>query len=199
MDSPSPRVYAHWHGDELVLVGIFAFSQLAVMVSHSADGGLMARVLGWLGYRVVRGSSTRNGAAGLKGLIGLVRKDGLCAALAVDGPRGPVFEVKGGILKLAQQTGCLVIPGAVAASARFVFKRAWNRCFMPLPFAKCAVVYGTPFLVSPGATDQELENERLRLQCEMVHLKVEAESYFKREPTDLLFKASLKATVSVGA
>src|SRR5262245_36237552 len=84
-------VCAHWHGDELLLVGRFNLRPMAVMGSRSRDGELMKRILEWFGFTVVRGSSTRGGAGGLKGLIDSVLKRNLHASLAVDGPRGPVF------------------------------------------------------------------------------------------------------------
>jgi len=59
---PEPCLFAHWHGDELVLVGYYAHRRLAVLSSLSKDGSLMARVLELLGYQVFRGSSSRGGA-----------------------------------------------------------------------------------------------------------------------------------------
>jgi lysophospholipid acyltransferase (LPLAT)-like uncharacterized protein len=170
----SPTIFAHWHGDELLLIGAFAGRGLAVMSSWSRDGSLMTRVLTRLGYRVSRGSSTRGGGAGLKGLIDAV-KEGADAALAVDGPRGPIHEVKPGILKLAQITGCAIVPGGCAARRRYVFKKAWNKCYLPLPFSRCAIVFGQPVRIAPDATDEELETLRQNLQEQMLNLSAEAE------------------------
>ncbi len=101
----------HWHGDELLLVSAFAGKKIAVMSSWSRDGTLMTLVLRWLGYKVSRGSSNKGGCAGLKGLVDAM-KGGGAASLAVDGPRGPLHRVKPGVLKLAQLTGCPIVPVA---------------------------------------------------------------------------------------
>lgn len=170
----TPTVYAHWHGDELLLVGAFAGQGMAVMSSWSRDGSLMTRVLTRLGYRVSRGSSTKGGTAGLKGLIDAVR-EGADASLAVDGPRGPLHQVKPGILKLAQLTGCAIMPGGCAARRRYIFKKAWNKCYLPLPFSRCAIVYGRPMRVEPDATDEEIELSRQKLQEQLLNLSAEAE------------------------
>lgn len=175
-----PRIWAHYHGDELLLVGRYAFRGLSVMASRSRDGELMGRALQWLGYRVVRGSSSRGGAGGLKGLIDCVLKEGRDADLAVDGPRGPVYRVKPGVLLLAQATGAMLVPGAAAASRRFVFKKAWNRCYFPLPFSRCVIVYGEPFRVPKDLTDAEFEALRLDLEARLLELKREAEGRFAR-------------------
>lgn len=173
-------IYAHWHGDELVLVGAFQRRGQAIMASRSKDGELMKRVLLRLGFRVVRGSSTRGGAGGLKGLIDLVNKDGAEASLAVDGPRGPLYKVKPGVIKLAQQTGCPIIAGGTAAEKRFIFKKAWNKTYLPLPFSKCVIMYGNPFSVPRDADEAQLEILRQELEVIMHGLKRDAEKHFDR-------------------
>jgi len=177
----TPRLYAHWHGDELLLVGSAIGRRMVIMVSRSKDGELMRRLAQWLGFHVVRGSSTRGGAGGLKGMIDAVIKEKYDASVAVDGPRGPIYKVKPGVLKLAQQTGCPIIPAASAASRRHIFKKAWNRCYLPLPFSKCVVVYGEPIEVPSGITDAQFEALRLTVEGAMLSLKIEAEAYFKRK------------------
>lgn len=170
-----PTLYAHWHGDELLMVGGYVGSGMAVMASRSRDGELMGRVLTGLGYRVVRGSSSRGGAGGLKGLIDAVRKEGRIASLAVDGPRGPIYQVKPGILKLAQETGFPVVAAASAASCRFVFKKAWNRCYLPYPFSRCVIVYGEPKVVPKEASQQDFIGLARALEQELKQLRDEAE------------------------
>lgn len=177
-----PRVFAHWHGDELLLVGAYRRQNMTVMASRSKDGELMKRLLEWLGYVVVRGSSSRGGAGGLKGLIDSVRRGHRDASLAVDGPRGPVYQVKPGILKLAQQTGAELIPGAAAASRRFVFKKAWNQCYLPYPFSRCVIVYGRPFKVPADLSPSQELALREDLEKELQSLKDRAESLVGRTP-----------------
>lgn len=186
----SAVVFAHWHGDELLLIGAYIRKRMAIMASRSRDGEIMTRMMTWLGFRVVRGSSTRGGAGGLKGLIDVVQKEGYRASLAVDGPRGPIYEVKPGILKLAQQTGVPLIPGAASCSRRFVFEKAWNRCYLPLPFSKCIVVYGEPMHIPSEASSEDLEGYRLRLQETLKALKIEAERYFDWQPDSRLVVGS---------
>lgn len=131
-------VYAHWHGDELVLVPFYAYRRLAVLSSLSKDGSLMANTLRLLGYKVFRGSSSRGGARGLLGLIQSVRENGQ-AALAVDGPRGPIYEVKPGIAELALRTGKPIVAVRVHAERAWFIPRAWNKSFVPKPFAQVEV------------------------------------------------------------
>jgi lysophospholipid acyltransferase (LPLAT)-like uncharacterized protein len=146
--NPAPCVYAHWHGDELVLVAYYSFRRLAVLSSLSKDGTIMARTLQLLGYQVFRGSSSKGGARGLIGLIKAV-KDGSQAALAVDGPKGPIYEVKPGVIELAQRTRQPIVPVRTRCDRAWTFPRAWNKSYLPKPFARVDVEYGEPLVSLP--------------------------------------------------
>lgn len=141
-----PCLYAHWHGDELVLVGYYAYRKLGVLSSLSKDGDLMARVLQLLGYVVFRGSSSREGARGLLGLIKYVKK-GKQGSLAVDGPKGPIYEVKPGIVELAAKSGYPIVPVRTFARRAWYIPKAWNRSYVPKFFTRVEVIYGNPVLV----------------------------------------------------
>lgn len=138
-------VYAHWHGDELVLAPYYTFKGLAVLTSLSTDGTIMASILRLLGYRVFRGSSSRGGARGLLGLIRCVSEGGQ-AALAVDGPRGPLHEVKAGIVELCVRTGRPVVAVRTRARRAWYIPRAWNLAYVPKPFAEVEVHFSDPLL-----------------------------------------------------
>ncbi|NBX82787.1 DUF374 domain-containing protein [bacterium] len=176
----SGRLYAHWHGDELLMLKLGQFKKMAVMASRSRDGELMKWVLQLLGFQVVRGSSSKGGAGALKGLLDTVLKTDAHASLAVDGPRGPIYEVKPGILALAQKTGKPIVPTVGAAQWRFVFKRAWNQCYLPMPFSKCTVIYGEPIEIPLQATEKDLEVLREQLRIALIELKGKAEGTFNR-------------------
>ena len=179
-ETPTPFVYAHWHGDELLLIGAHVFEKLGVMVSRSRDGERLKKILSLLGFRVARGSSTRGAVGGLKGLIDTVNAGGCNASLAVDGPRGPIYKVKPGILKLAQQTQRPLVPVAAAANRRIMFQKAWNRCYLPFPFSQCVILYGEPLYVPLDATEKQFELLRCKLEQSLLLLKEKAEGYFAR-------------------
>lgn len=156
------------------------FTGMAVMASRSKDGELMKWVLLLLGFKVVRGSSSKGGAGGLKGLLDFITKTDSHTSLAVDGPRGPIYEVKPGILAIAQKTGKAIVPVVGSAERRFVFKKAWNQCYLPLPFSKCVAIYGEPIWISPTATENELEQSKELLRKQLLELKGKAEETFNR-------------------
>ncbi len=155
-------VYAHWHGDELVLIGHYSYRKLAVLSSLSKDGTIMARTLQLLGYRVFRGSSSRGGARGLLNLIRAVR-EGAQSALAVDGPKGPIYEVKPGIVELARKTGHSIVPVRVFCEQAWFIPRAWNKSYLPKPFAKIRIVYGSAITLSADETEVVCKKVKIAL------------------------------------
>ena len=136
-----PMVYAHWHGDELGILYLLKRYRAAVMTSTSKDGELMDAIVRKFGARTSRGSSTRGGTTALRGILRLA-KEGWRPSVAVDGPKGPLHKVKPGIFEISKITGGEIFPLAVACDRKFVFKKAWNKTFLPLPFAKLVVVWG---------------------------------------------------------
>jgi len=133
--------FAHWHGDELGILHLLKRYRAAVMTSTSKDGELMDKIVRRFGAETSRGSSTRGGASALKGILRLA-KNGWHPSVAVDGPKGPYHKVKPGIFEVSKLINGEIFPCAVACDRKHTFERAWNKTFLPLPFAKVVVVWG---------------------------------------------------------
>jgi lysophospholipid acyltransferase (LPLAT)-like uncharacterized protein len=173
-----PVTYAHWHGDELALIAHFGKLGTTVLVSHSRDGDYMAKAANWLGYRVMRGSSSRGAVGGLVSLIRSV-KQGHDAVLAVDGPQGPRFVCKPGIIRLAQKTGAPLFPVGVAVTDKFVFKKTWNQVYLPLPFSKRVVYFGPPIFFHKKTDDQDMDAQCRRVEDALFNAHLQAEELLK--------------------
>lgn len=163
-------VLAFFHGRQFLLTGFFAGLKVGIMASLSRDGELQTRVMRGMGFEVVRGSASRGGARGFIGLSRLM-KNGYHAGFAVDGPRGPIHEVKPGAIHMAKRSGAPVIALAASAKPAHIFSRTWDLYLFPLPFAKGAVVLGAPIYfdddTSKAAVARDcaiLKEELLRLQ-----------------------------------
>ena len=151
-----PFIVAFWHGDELSILGLHRRYQVAGMVSTSRDGDMMARCLDLLGIRSARGSSTRGGASALMGMCRLSR-EGRIPVIAVDGPRGPYHKAKPGIFALSALLGAEICPVGVACSRAIVFRKSWNKAYLPLPFARIHVVWGAPLPAVNREDDPHLD------------------------------------------
>jgi lysophospholipid acyltransferase (LPLAT)-like uncharacterized protein len=161
LDTETPLVFCFWHGRQAGLFAFPHFRPVAVMSSLSRDGEIQARILSALGFRVVRGSSSRGGAIALRGVIAALRA-GLDAAVAVDGPRGPRHQVKPGAVMAARVTGARLVPVDVHARPRIRFRNAWDRYELPLPFSRVRIVVGAP-LASDEMTTERLQAELRQL------------------------------------
>jgi len=166
-------VYAHWHQDEWPFIAAYSSAkrEMAVLVSDSADGTAMARLATRLGFRPLRGSSTRGAVRGFLQLVRTVRKEKIKAvSLAVDGPKGPRHEPKEGIVKLAEMFGGVVVVGAAAADRAWVFKKSWSHAFVPKPFARIVLSYGEV----EGELSTESVKKALQLAKQLATEKVQA-------------------------
>lgn len=144
-----PIVFCFWHGRQAGLLAHPRPRPISVLVSRSRDGTFQARVLKMLGFRVRRGSSSRNGAAGLKAVVNEMRGGADCA-FAVDGPRGPVSKVKRGAILAAVRGGGSLVPTTVCSSRAWVFSKAWDQYQLPKPFARVDIVRGKQIDASCG-------------------------------------------------
>jgi hypothetical protein len=141
-DAGHPVLYAFWHGEQFPLVPFHAGQGIGLMVSRSRDGEIQARLTASLGFVPYRGSSSRGGAAALVGLIQHVR-GGHDAGITLDGPRGPIHEVKPGILALARKTNGAIVPLRMFADRAWRL-RSWDRYTIPKPFSRIVIEYRAP-------------------------------------------------------
>jgi hypothetical protein len=142
-----PAIWVMWHAHFLPLLWLHRHDGTTLLISGHRDGERFARVASRLGYRTVRGSSTRGGASALLRLIRSLR-EGAQVAIAADGPRGPRERAKPGAVAAALSTGAPIIP--VAVSARPAWRLAsWDGFLLPAPWARVRVAYGAPLRFTP--------------------------------------------------
>jgi lysophospholipid acyltransferase (LPLAT)-like uncharacterized protein len=156
LESDAPRVMAFWHGRQWPLFAYRRRRPTVVLVSCSRDGSLQARALAAQGLTVVRGSSSRGGARGLVGVVRRLR-DGLDAAFAVDGPKGPLGVVKGGVVTAARAAGAWLVPVGAAVERGLVLRRAWDHYLIAWPFSRVSIVMGAPIDPTLATAREELE------------------------------------------
>lgn len=164
-----PRIYVAWHRDMLMLSRPCGNQNIAVVISQSRDGELAARAARGMGYRVVRGSSSRGGISALKELIATLREGHNIGVLA-DGPRGPAGQTKDGVIYLACKTGAPLVPLAAKASRSITF-RSWDRMVLPLPFSRVTIMEGEPFFVPTDLSREDftLYASQLTSRIEELH------------------------------
>ena len=147
----SQGIFCFWHQCTFLAGWYFRSYHPYVLISQSFDGELIARSLGRLGYRTVRGSSSRNAVGGLLGLRQVV-EEGKLAIFTADGPRGPIYQTKTGPIKLAQMTGSPIGSFHLQPERAWTL-RSWDRFLVPKPFSRVVVSWSR--LVPAPAPDAD--------------------------------------------
>ncbi|HTB22897.1 MAG TPA: lysophospholipid acyltransferase family protein [bacterium] len=138
-----PLIFALWHETVITIIGHWRGYPIQGLASQSFDGELTAGIMRHLGYPPpTRGSSSKGGAEAMLS-HGEALQAGRHVAITVDGPRGPAYHAKPGILRVARDSGFSVVPTACVASPDWRL-RTWDRTQVPPPFAKVAFVLGRP-------------------------------------------------------
>ena len=170
-------IYAFWHGRQFLLFHSHRNTGIVIPASESRDGEIQALILKWFGFDVVRGSSKRKGDRALMGLVDRLRK-GKNLALAVDGPRGPIYEAKQGVMYLAGKLNKPIVPVMTSAERFWLLDKIWDRYLLPKPFTRGVVIYGEAIIVN-GISEDELEKKRKELEAALNRLMVQADDYFQ--------------------
>lgn len=170
-------ILAFWHGRLLIIPQVYPRRRLTALISLSKDGELISRMLGHLGVRSVRGSSSRGGFGGVKGLLQAAR-NGDDLVITPDGPRGPSMKAQKGIVQIASKTGLPIMPVSFSAEKKKVFK-SWDSFLLPYPFTRGVFVAALPQYVASGASEEELEKERRKLERALTELTKKADDFFK--------------------
>ena len=174
-NNQATRVYCMWHRCMLASAYCFRKLEIAILISPSFDGELIARTVQSMGYTPVRGSSSRSGVAGLLGMQRAL-KDIRIAAFTADGPRGPLYKAKPGAVKLAQKIGGGVGIYYVLPERAWQL-RSWDRFLIPKPFSRVVIAWEPPVPVPASADAAQLEAARVAVELALERARVAAEQY----------------------
>ncbi len=154
-----------WHQQFFSLIRYFKIFRKynpAIMISQSRDGELISRIAQWVGWKTVRGSSSKGGKTAMHEIIAHMKTHRLAAHI-LDGPRGPVGRVKPGAVKIALDSQALVIPLYVIPENAWFFK-SWDQFMLPKPFSKVTIFFEKELKFASCSSDKEFELHRLQLE-----------------------------------
>lgn len=148
-----PYVIAFWHGTMLLPWFINRNKNFAALTSQSKDGELLARILKYWNYTVVRGSSHKGGNIAL-GIMVDYAKNNMSVAVTPDGPRGPAFQMKAGAVVAAKKSSVPLVLLGIGYKKKRVLK-SWDKFQVPKFFSKANALFAGPFYI-----DSELDFEK---------------------------------------
>jgi len=171
---PDRYVYAFWHEVLLLPAHLFGRPDIDchVLISKHADGQLIAETAERLGFKTVRGSSSRGGTEAVRELMKTKTSQ---IAVTPDGPRGPRRVVQPGMIYLASRTGLPMVAVGFASDRPWRAK-SWDQFALPRPFHRAVCSFHGPLHVPADADRDTLEKYRLLFQSMMEEAQAHAEA-----------------------
>ncbi len=143
-----------------------------MIISRSRDGDDINWVAERFGFLGLRGSPAAGAASAMREAIRQLAA-GRGVIVTPDGPKGPRYEAKPGIVSLARKKRAPIVPVCWSTRTRWEFS-SWDRTRLPKPFSTVCAMVGTPLHFGG---DEDEEASRLRLETAMRHLTRTAEAY----------------------
>lgn len=175
-----PCIYAMWHAHQCCIHGIKDKGNLNVLISRSIDGEIIARIVEKWGFKTVRGSKGKKGS--VEATMQLIDrlKNNECIAMMVDGPSGPAFIAKNGVVKIAKMSGAPIVPIYWYSPNKTLLKLpSWDGFRYPFGYTQLLNLYGEPIYVNADNTDEQDEEVRIQLQKSLKDLEKRAPQIHK--------------------
>jgi lysophospholipid acyltransferase (LPLAT)-like uncharacterized protein len=166
-------IFAFKHSQLLEHIYFYRNTKMASLGSLSKDGEIAVAIAEKFGITMIRGSSSRGGAAALLALKTL-SEQGFDIALTVDGPRGPLGTVNGGVIYLAKLTGVPIIPSCFACD-RGIRLRTWDKFLIPKPFSRGLFNFGKPVIIPKDLPDSDVEGIKEIIRADLDRINAECE------------------------
>ncbi|MCB1172830.1 MAG: hypothetical protein KDK39_04665 [Leptospiraceae bacterium] len=125
------------------------------------------KTLNNLGYEVLDASLGKQ-SQGIMNFIKAIRS-GRPALVAPDGPSGPNYEAKPGVIYMARKSDSVVIPVGVGCNWRITGPN-WDDFILPLPFARIALVYGKAITPSADTSEESLARQASEMERQLDEL-----------------------------
>jgi lysophospholipid acyltransferase (LPLAT)-like uncharacterized protein len=158
---PTRGIYIFWHEYIAALLMQWQRVPMTLLVGQHRDANWVGHVAEGMGYRLVRGSSSRGGARALREL----RAEAATRAIGMtpDGPRGPRRELAAGPVWLAGKLGLPLFCVAIGiAGARRT--KTWDQFALPAPGCRIRSIFGPPVTIASPDSRDELESQRISVQ-----------------------------------
>ena len=173
-------IYAFWH-DQLLMCPFSWMnkSNIFVLISNHRDGDIISKLISFLGFKSIRGSTSKPKKNKNNNSLSAARKiikslnNGNSIGIAPDGPRGPRHIVSEGIIQIAKISGKKIIPVSLGFKSKWTIN-TWDKFIVPRIFNTINIHWGNPIII------KDMGNERYQeiLTAELNKL-TKASNYFE--------------------
>ena len=157
INSGKPVMVCVWHG-RLVFPSWYLrlkTTNLYAIAGRHTDAEIMARVLKWWGYGLIRGSTKKGGKVVVQKMAEIFKNSGI-VAVTNDGPKGPPRIAKAGSTAIAIKYKVQVIT-ITGSATKYWQMKSWDRFMLPKPFGKIQLIVSPPLEFSEKSETAEEE------------------------------------------
>ena len=172
-----------WHSRLFLTVYYYRYKlggrNICVLISSSRDGEFIARVIKKFGYSAIRGSSRHYEKNAHEEMLKRL-SEGFDMGITPDGPRGPAEKVQQGVIHIAAESGCPIVPITFNTSKNTRLN-SWDRFVFPHPFSRAMIIFGSPIYISSNASKEERLKKGEELESVLNRITIMADKQFTKE------------------
>jgi len=173
-------IYTFWHNRMLLCFFFYRRfhlgKKMCVLADDSYAGEYVGRLMKDANVIFISHSTKDHGKKEYRDLIRGVRS-GRNAWITPDGPRGPIYKAKTGVIRLAQKTGRPIVPVGFGIS-KMKMLNSWDRFILPSPFSREVVVLDEPLYVPGSMTKEARAKMTADLEVSIKNATKRADEYF---------------------
>jgi hypothetical protein len=178
LDGKAVCAPTYWHQHHILCSGLVREwiqrgFKACFLISASVDGEVPERIARACGAEVIRGSANQSGTLALRDQHAMMKK-GYSIITTADGPSGPKYEIKSGVMVMARVGGIPILPVACAAERAWYLRR-WDDFMIPKPFSRVVLGIGAPYPIPRDIKLDNIEPHRLNVQKAVMSLMQQCE------------------------
>tara|TARA_Y100001980_G_C14413630_1_gene206547 strand:- start:144 stop:773 length:630 start_codon:yes stop_codon:yes gene_type:complete len=135
-----PVMICSWHGRLLFPVFNLKNLNFYALAGLHKDAEIISRICEKLGWKMIRGSSSKGGYKAYKGILDKLNSNNKIY-ITPDGPKGPIHIIKNGIIEASIKKEALILPISGISSKKWKIKN-WDLFLVPKPFGRILNIYG---------------------------------------------------------
>ncbi|MBN8827949.1 MAG: lysophospholipid acyltransferase family protein [Sphingobacteriia bacterium] len=166
-------ILVFWHGRMLMMPFLWPKPRkMNVLISHHSDGEIIAKTIEFLGYKLIRGSSSKGGTQALRSILTTLKNNSV--AMTPDGPRGPRMKISGALTTIAKISGKPIILVTYSTEKAKVLK-TWDKMILPKFFSKGYALASQPIYVNKRISEEETKKLELEIEEKINNMTFEVD------------------------
>ena len=161
-DFSGPMIYVFWHEYIAIPFYLRGRCNIFMLLSRHRDAEWLSYAARYMGFGMVRASSSRGSVAGLRELLRLGKTTNL--AITPDGPRGPRRTLAQGCIYLSSRLQIPLVCVGFGCDRPWRVTKAWDQSVIARPFSRVRMVTSRPIQIPADLNRCEIEQHRIEVQ-----------------------------------